>query len=91
MAYKLTLREDLIATLGALTTDPLSPETPRPVLQRQYGHIDALMTRLLTDPVDGLAWDAVPPEMRQTFLLAGLAALGTALESQLNQEERTPS
>lgn len=85
MLKNITLREDLISTLALLATDPLQPDTPPVVLQRQYDGIDQLMTRLMTDPVDGLTWDAVPVELRQMFLLSGLAALGSAIDIQLNQ------
>ncbi len=85
MLKNITLREDIIATMAMMSTNPLAPDTPPAVLQGQLDAVERLMDRLLAgEPVDGLSWDAVPPEVRQMFLLAGLAALGSAITTQIN-------
>lgn len=80
----LTTHEKLVSLAAMLQSNPLTTETPAAVLKSIYARVDQL-----TDDLDGKAfipnsmWDAIPQDLRQMFLLAGLAAIGTAVAQML--------
>lgn len=84
----LTTHEKLVSLAAMLKSNPLTPETPAAVLQSMYARIDQL-----TDELQGKGfipdsmWGAIPQELRQMFLMAGFAAIGTAINQMLENQD----
>jgi hypothetical protein len=83
---QLTFAEETLVFFASLRSNPLDPETPVAVRNDQLYQIGQLTDRVSDNPqvLNNLAWEAIPDELRQLFFLAGMSALGAAIES-INQ------